>query len=552
MYSSVALLSASLFAIAGAQQIGTQLAEVHPTISWATCTVAGGCTTQAGQIVLDANWRWVHTTTGYTNCYSGNAWSASICPDPVTCAANCALDGAAYASTYGISTSGNALTLKFIEGTNVGSRTYLMASNTKYEMFNPNGKEFTFDVDVSKLPCGLNGALYFSEMAEDGGMSAYPTNKAGAQYGTGYCDSQCPHDLKFVNGAANNVGWNGTSANSGDGAIGSCCNEMDIWEANSISAAYTPHPCTGVGIQTCTGTACAAVCDQAGCDFNSYRMGNTSFYGPGLIVDTTKKFTVVTQFITADGTTTGALTAIRRLYVQNGVTIQNSVTNIPGLAPYNDITDQFCADQKAITTDTNVFANQGGLKTMHDSFQRGVVLVLSIWDDYAVNMLWLDSDYPTTADPSAPGVSRGSCSTTSGAPAQVEANGASIQVIYSNIKLGEIGSTYTGQPYAPPGGGSGGYTSVPVSVPVTTSTSTSTSTKPTTTTTSTSTKPTTTSTSTSTKPTTTSTKPTTTSTTSGPTQTHYGQCGGTGYSGPTVCASPYKCTYSNPWYSQCL
>jgi xyloglucan-specific endo-beta-1,4-glucanase len=31
----------------------------------------------------------------------------------------------------------------------------------------------------------------------------------------------------------------------------------------------------------------------------------------------------------------------------------------------------------------------------------------------------------------------------------------------------------------------------------------------------------------------------------------YGQCGGTGWTGPTTCASG-TCTYSNPWYSQCL
>ena len=62
------------------------------------------------------------------------------------------------------------------------------------------GQEFTFDVDVSNLPCGLNGALYFSEMDADGGMAKYPTNKAGAKYGTGYCDSQCPQDIKFING----------------------------------------------------------------------------------------------------------------------------------------------------------------------------------------------------------------------------------------------------------------------------------------------------------------------------------------------------------------
>ncbi len=37
-------------------------------------------------------------------------------------------------------------------------------------------------------------------MDEDGGMSKYSTNKAGAKYGTGYCDSQGPRDLKFING----------------------------------------------------------------------------------------------------------------------------------------------------------------------------------------------------------------------------------------------------------------------------------------------------------------------------------------------------------------
>ena len=95
------------------------------------------------------------------------------------------------------------MTLKFVtksSGTNVGSRTYLMETDTKYQMFNLINKEFTFEVDVSKLPCGLNGALYFVEMDKDGGMGKYSTNKAGAKYGTGYCDAQCPHDIKFING----------------------------------------------------------------------------------------------------------------------------------------------------------------------------------------------------------------------------------------------------------------------------------------------------------------------------------------------------------------
>lgn len=64
----------------------------------------------------------------------GNKWDTSLCPDNDSCAKNCCLDGAQYASTYGASTSGDALSLGFVTkgstGTNVGSRLYLMASGT--------------------------------------------------------------------------------------------------------------------------------------------------------------------------------------------------------------------------------------------------------------------------------------------------------------------------------------------------------------------------------------------------------------------------------------
>ncbi|RFU30056.1 hypothetical protein B7463_g6291, partial [Scytalidium lignicola] len=45
---------------------------------------------------------------------------------------------------------------------------------------------------------------------------------------------------------------------------------------------------------------------------------------------------------------------------------------------------------------------------------------------------------------------------------------------------------------------------------------------------------------------------TTSSSAPGGTVPKYGQCGGQGYTGPTVCASGSTCTYSNDWYSQCL
>lgn len=62
---------------------------------------------------------------------------------------------------------------KNANGENVGSRTFLLDEDDHYMQFDLKNREFTFDVDVSALPCGLNGALYFSEMNADGGMSKY-------------------------------------------------------------------------------------------------------------------------------------------------------------------------------------------------------------------------------------------------------------------------------------------------------------------------------------------------------------------------------------------
>lgn len=76
------------------QQAGTSTAENHPPMSYQRCTTGGTCTTVNTNIVLDANWRWLHSTSGYTNCYTGNTFDASLCPNNVACAANCALDGA--------------------------------------------------------------------------------------------------------------------------------------------------------------------------------------------------------------------------------------------------------------------------------------------------------------------------------------------------------------------------------------------------------------------------------------------------------------------------
>ncbi len=152
---------------------------------------------------------------------------------------------------------------------NVGSRVYVLAGyggGGTYEMWQMKNKEFSFEVDVSQLPCGLNGALYFVEMAEDGGKSE-DGNSAGGAYGTGYCDAQCPHDIKFIAGEANNVGWEPSASDpsSGTGKYGACCTELDVWEANSMANALTPHTCdkniTG-GAARCEGAECGDTVDD--------------------------------------------------------------------------------------------------------------------------------------------------------------------------------------------------------------------------------------------------------------------------------------------------
>jgi cellulose 1,4-beta-cellobiosidase len=113
MISKIFALGALLGA-AAAQQVGTQTAETHPRMTWQKCSSGGSCTNVNGEVTIDSNWRWVHDKNGYTNCYDGNTWNTTICSDGKACASNCALDGADYPGTYGASTSGNALTLKFV------------------------------------------------------------------------------------------------------------------------------------------------------------------------------------------------------------------------------------------------------------------------------------------------------------------------------------------------------------------------------------------------------------------------------------------------------
>ena len=103
-------------------------------------------------------------------------------------------------SAYGVKTSGSSLYLDMLRDdlSTISPRAYLLDGDQhKYDLLKLTGYEFSFDADVSKLPCGMNSALYLGEMDKYGGRSYL--NKGGAEYGSGYCDAQC-YTFPFVEG----------------------------------------------------------------------------------------------------------------------------------------------------------------------------------------------------------------------------------------------------------------------------------------------------------------------------------------------------------------
>jgi cellulase len=185
------LLAAALMGLAAAQTPGKGK-ENHPKLTTWECTKKG-CKAQDTAIVLDAGSRPNYQKNNPSlNCGAwGSAANKTVCPDEKTCAQNCLMDGIPNYADYGITTKGGSLKLDFFGKNGFQSpRAYLLAKGEKqYEMLKLTGKELTFDVDISKAPCGMNGALYLSEMKADGGKSKL--NTGGAAYGTGYCDAQC-------------------------------------------------------------------------------------------------------------------------------------------------------------------------------------------------------------------------------------------------------------------------------------------------------------------------------------------------------------------------
>jgi cellulose 1,4-beta-cellobiosidase len=449
--------TASLLSFAAGQHAGTNSENYLMPLGLEECSWGSNgqksCQQQQKSMSLDSNWRWTHRDGQTENCYTDSEWDASICPDGETCAKNCAagaVDQETWEGTYGVKQNGNGVDVGFVTqgpySVNVGSRSYMMENDKEYKLFNMLQKEISFEVDLSNMPCGTNAAIYFSEMEKSGNMG--PTNEAGAAYGTGYCDGQCARDLKWVGGKANSEGWkpntNDPYNNSGEGNMGACCAEMDLWEANKVATAFTPHPAANAGLKVCMGDEeCGAQdgdrfispTDRDGCDLNAWRMGEQTFYGPGseFTINTMQPFQVVTRFHAPQGDLIG----IEQFYVQNGQQVNHP--NYGPLGGKNLETDESCQAQKTAFGDRNRFAEMGGMKTMGEALDRGMVLVISMWDDIAVSMNWLDSYMGD--DPSAPGALRGPCDPADGKPEILREAHPDAKYTVTNFKWGDFGTT---------------------------------------------------------------------------------------------------------------
>ena len=116
LYARSAISFLVLLSSADAQQVGTLKTEKHPQLTVQRCTKTNGCATEQKKVVVDSNWRWTHKIGEAKDCYHGNSWDPTLCPDAATCAKNCALEGAdeEYENTYGIKASGAELKLGFV------------------------------------------------------------------------------------------------------------------------------------------------------------------------------------------------------------------------------------------------------------------------------------------------------------------------------------------------------------------------------------------------------------------------------------------------------
>lgn len=169
---------------------------------------------------------------------------------------------------------------------------------------------------------------------------------------------------------------------------------------------------------------------------NPYKMGYPEYYGLGYTVDTTRPFSVVTQFHADES---NVLASYTRLYVQDNVVIEMPSVNVSG-TQQNDMDDAYCTANSA-----DEYMRLGAAAEMGRSLDRGMVLIFSLWWDNSTYMEWLDQSSSDS----------GPCNATEGMPSVITQIQPDPQVTFSNVRWGDIGATFAGAGNGTSGGVNG-------------------------------------------------------------------------------------------------
>lgn len=467
--------------------------------------INGGNTTEYVGVSLDANWRWKYKVE-YDDEYKLTV-NCDFCKglhnqDPVTtmtahikalekyCPQACKIKSLVETietgkehsyEFYGITKGDteNSLKLKYIFKEETaseynwrqgGTRVYLTelmdslnpdsAAKRYYpiQLGEPGSEEFTFTLDVSKVPCGFNAAVYLVAIDLSPGLKLHDC-------GVGYADAQCPTDLQV-----NADGITAGNALNGPNVIHHCATELDLFEVNREAQAFTMHACdenTGGVHAMCnasTGANCVNRCDRNGCDWNVYRLSPNAenqtqaraFFGSvvqpdvSMTIDTSKPITVRTWYNRTENSWNQEL-------IQDGNRHSYPPVNFNGWDnqheqhTHHSVTDDFCdAFDDYLNGDGNKHTQFGGNQRMIKAQNEGYVLVLSIWTENDHNnppMRWLDSTLSNVPDgipDETLGIVRGRCPKDEwqwGSSPLTEEELKNIEVVYSDFRIGPMGKT---------------------------------------------------------------------------------------------------------------
>jgi cellulose 1,4-beta-cellobiosidase len=388
------LLAALLFASTYAQWPCGRIEEKHPPFTWHSCH-GKECHQKYGAVVLDATLRQIDCCHGSFNI---NDLQRTACKkkNKTTCPVDCCIEGADY-QAHGISTDDTSLTL------DLGAsdpdtpkdlvRVLTLKDDERYlqpHLIRADDSEYTFDLEIRNVPPGYKARVSLHWMWGNGGKGKEKGDKAGARYGTGYCDATCDQGQRFVHGKANYDGWVPSEHDPtlGKGPLGACCAHFVLWEGNTESTDFGFSPCSPTWPHWCKTEKCRQKCFAPGCTWIPHGNRHKPFYGPGPTntIDSTRKFSVVNQWFSQQTPLVAAILKTRAMYfIQDGKLFRSPPSDYrPNGKEFFTMNKQYC--QKVVSE----FKNGKWWKRSGKWWQRGyghnypMVPVFSLFRDVSV------------------------------------------------------------------------------------------------------------------------------------------------------------------------